>query len=440
MESDEGFRLVLFFQGFRLVLYHFFNGTHVLVDDRGSVLNHGFGDRSRGCFDHFSNGWSCFGSGLGSSGSCFSFLATTTHFTRVVRRTAVFGQGADWSCFNHRSGDFGNHWRFNHWLRLGNHGNGFRGDNHFSDWRWSFFDDWSRCWCFDCFNHCGWLGGPLERGLFFANFTHFRGWLGNRCFNNGFNHWLLFNNNLRLGNHFSYRLRLANFTNVTSRRYFHFHFRNSWRFDRSRCFNYRCFDDWRLYNGVFLDGGGGGFSLLVGLGFSRCADDRAGNSGGNGQAGSQFGASRFASSGSFAGLFRAFDFVAVGITLTLTTVAATTLTTGAAAWTIAFGVVLAIFLLLVFVGQQLFFFTGWSRLLGTWLALFTRRAWRTFFTGLTSWTLFSGGNGCSSSGYGRSGIQRLTQFTHAFFALATWLAVFTRGAWSARCTFSARSP
>ena len=52
MESDEGFRLVLFFQGFRLVLYHFFNGTQVLVDGRGSVLNHGFSLR---CFGDFSD-------------------------------------------------------------------------------------------------------------------------------------------------------------------------------------------------------------------------------------------------------------------------------------------------------------------------------------------------------------------------------------------------
>jgi hypothetical protein len=49
------------------------------------------------------------------------------------------------------------------------------------------------------------------------------------------------------------------------------------------------------------------------------------------------------------GFFRTFDHVAVGITLTLTTVAATTLATGAAAWTIAFGAVLTVFLQLLFV-------------------------------------------------------------------------------------------
>ena len=97
----------------------------------------------------------------------------------------------------------------------------------------------------------------------------------------------MFNNHGRLGNHVDFRLRLANFTNftnVTSRSYFHF--RNNRGFDRGRCFNHWRFDGWRLYNSVFLDGSGGCFSLLVGLGFSRCADDRAGDSSGNGQAGS----------------------------------------------------------------------------------------------------------------------------------------------------------
>lgn len=38
MESDEGFRLVFFFQGLWMMLYHFVSRTWVLVDDRGSVL------------------------------------------------------------------------------------------------------------------------------------------------------------------------------------------------------------------------------------------------------------------------------------------------------------------------------------------------------------------------------------------------------------------
>jgi hypothetical protein len=82
---------------------------------------------------------------------------------------------------------------------------------------------------------------------------------------------------------------------------------------------------------------------------------------------------------------------------------------------------------LLFVARQLFFSYSGSSLFGTWLAFFTRWAWSTFFTWLTSRTLFSIGNS------GRCGIQRLAQFTNrAFFAIATWLAVF---AWCARCTF-----
>jgi hypothetical protein len=116
--------------------------------------------------------------------------------------------------------------------------------------------------------------------------------------------------------------------------------------------------------------------------------------------------------------------------LTLATVAATTLATGAAAWTIAFGAFLTVFLQLLFVGGQLFFSNGGSSLFCTWLTFFTRWAWCAFFTWLTSRTLFSG------SRSGRSSIQRLAQFTNrAFFTIATWLAVF---AWSARCTFFAR--
>ena len=59
----------------------------------------------------------------------------------------------------------------------------------------------------------------------------------------------------------------------------------------------------------------------------------------------------------FAVLFRAFNHVAVGVTLTFTTVAATTLATGAATWTIAFGVVLCLVLGLLFAGQHFFVFS-----------------------------------------------------------------------------------
>jgi hypothetical protein len=273
MESDEGFRLVLFFQGLWVVLCHFFNGTRGLVDDRGSVLDH-FGD-SR-----------C---GSGSSGGRFGFLATTAHFTWVVRRAAVFGQGAGRCGFNHRGGGFGNHGRFNHWRRLGNH---YRsGFNHFGNrGRCGFYHGGRR------FNRGGRFGSPLEGGLFFANFTHGRGGgFDNRSFYNSFNHWLWLNHWGRLGgSHFFLRLDFANRRN--------FHFRSRGGFDRGGCFYDRCFNhwglgDWRFYRNGFFDSGSGAFSLLVSLGFGRCADDRAGNSGGNGQAGSQFGAGRFAGSG-----------------------------------------------------------------------------------------------------------------------------------------------
>jgi hypothetical protein len=136
------------------------------------------------------------------------------------------------------------------------------------------------------------------------------------------------------------------------------------------------------------------------------------------------GASRFAGFG----FIRTFDHIAVGITLTLATVAATTLATGATTWTIAFGAFLTFFQLL-FVAWQLFFGYSGSGLLGTWLTFFTRWAWSTFFTWLAGRALFSGSS--DSCGVGRSGVQWLTQFTYTFFTLATWLAIFTRGA---RCT------
>src|SRR5450830_1286723 len=429
MESDERFRPVFFFQCLWVMLCHFFNGTRCLVDDWGSV------------FDHF-GGSRC---GSGSSGGSFGFLAATAHFTWVVRRTAVFGQGNGRCGFNHRGGGFGNDGRFNHWRRLGNrYRSGF---NHFDNRGWRYFYHRGRG---GRFNRCGRFGCPLEGGLFFANFTHGRGgFFDNRCFYNGFNHWLWLNHRGRLSSsYFGFWLGFANRRN--------FHFRNHWGFDRGGCFYDRCFNhwglgDWCLYRNGFFDGGSGAFSLLVSLGFSRCADDRAGNGSGNGQAGSQFGASRFAVGGFcvLAGFFRTFDHVAVGITLTLTTVAATTLATGAAAWTIAFGVVLAVFQQLLFAGQHfvVFFFAGASRLLGAWLTFFTRCAWlalftwRTLFTRRASRAFFWGGgsSGSSSSGgNGRRGVQRLAQFTHTFFTLATWLAIFTRGARWAWCALFAR--
>ena len=240
MESDERFRLVFCFQ--RL--------WGVLRGSRGWRLDY-FG--SSRC-------------GSGCSGGGLSFLAAATHFTWVVRRAAIFSQGAGRGCVNHRGGDFGYHWCFNHWRRLGNHHRS--GFNHFGN----------RCWRFFChrgrgrrFNRSGWLGSPLEGGLFFANFTHCRGGLfDNRRFNHGFNHWLRLNHRCRLDSgDFRCRLGFANRCN--------FHFRHHWGFDRGGCFddwsfNYRRFNcrglnhwrfncwrfgDWRFYSRGVFDGASG---------------------------------------------------------------------------------------------------------------------------------------------------------------------------------------
>ena len=72
---------MLFFQGLWVVLCHFFDGARGFVDDRGSVFNHGFSGR-------------CFGGSSCCSGGCLGFFATTAHFTWIVRRTTIFGQGA----------------------------------------------------------------------------------------------------------------------------------------------------------------------------------------------------------------------------------------------------------------------------------------------------------------------------------------------------------
>ena len=68
--------------------------------------------------------------------------------------------------------------------------------------------------------------------------------------------------------------------------------------------------------------------LLIGLGFSRGADYSAGNGFCHGQTGRQFsgGCRRVFSLGFFAAFFRTFNHIAVGITLTFATIAATTLT------------------------------------------------------------------------------------------------------------------
>ena len=206
-----------------------------------------------GMFNHCfcGRGWRLdhFGSrcGSGCSSGSFSCLATTTHFTWVVRRTAIFGQGANGSRFNHRRCDFGNHWRFNHGCRLDRWG--WFG-NHFGNRCRRFFYHGGRCWRF---NRCSGFGRPLEGGLFFANFTHCRGsFFDSRGFNSGFNHWLSFNYGCRLNSsHFHFGLGFANRRN--------FHFRNHWGFDRGGCFddrgfNRRGFSNWRFNNRRFNNG------------------------------------------------------------------------------------------------------------------------------------------------------------------------------------------
>jgi hypothetical protein len=402
---------VLFFLGLLVLLYRFLNGARCLVDHRLSRLGSHFSGRGRSCLNHFGsdNRFS-----RSSSGSQFGFLLqtlgftlATTHFTWVVRCTATWRQGADRSGFDYRSRHLGNDrsfndWRFNHrrWSRFcgGNHRLGYHG-----------FSGWSSCFS------DGWLGHPVERRLLFTYFANGFG----HGFDDGFcNLGGCFNRWSRFGSCFNGRLCLG--------RWRDFDFWQCSDFDRRGRFH-----DWRFDWSSFQGGGSGAFGLHVGFCFSRSADHAAGNGCGDSQAGGQIGyAWRF---GVFAGLglFRTFDHVAIGITLTLATVAATTLATGTAAWTIAFGVFLTVFLQLLFVGGQFFLgcSCGYDSLLGTWLTFFTRRAWSALFTWLASRTLFSRSSG------GRSGIQRFAQFTNAFFALATWLAIFTR---STRCTFFTR--
>lgn len=266
---------MLFFQGFGVVLYHFFNGTQVLVDGWGSVLNFCFDGRClRNRFDYGRGRCRCF---FGFFLQTLGFTLATTHFTWVVRRTAVFGEGAGRG-FNHWGGHFGNHWGFHdHRSRLGNHNrfcNHRRfGDNHFSSRCWSFF--------YRCrgrgFGDDGWLGSPLEGGLFFANFTHSRGsFFDHRSFYSRFDYWLRLNRwSWFNGNHVGFWLCIANRGN--------FHFRNRWGFDRGRGFNDWRFNNrrfnrwgfggWRFYGNSVFDGSGSAFGLLVSLGFSRCADD-----------------------------------------------------------------------------------------------------------------------------------------------------------------------
>ena len=181
----------------------------------------------------------------------------------------------------------------------------------------------------------------------------------------------------------------------------HFDFRSSNHFHWGSGLNNR-----RFHWSGFLNSSGGAFGLLVSLCFSRGADHGAGNSGGHRQASSQIGSAwAFAVFAGF-GFFRTFDHVAVGITLTLTTVAATTLTARTTTWTIAFGVLRTVFRQLFFVGDGDFFFSnGSSGLFGARLTLFTRRARLALFTWLALGALLLPG---PQEGVEHAAAQRVT--------------------------------
>ena len=86
---------MFFFLGLFVLLDRFLNGAWCFG-------NHGFnghflGDRGRSRLDHFGSWSSSGGSGsqLGFLLQTLFFTLATTHFTRVVRRAAAWGQGAD---------------------------------------------------------------------------------------------------------------------------------------------------------------------------------------------------------------------------------------------------------------------------------------------------------------------------------------------------------
>ena len=130
MESDEGFRLVFFFQGLIVLLYRVLNGAWRFVDSGFSCANsRRFSSRGRGCLGNFSSGRSSRSSLFGFFLQTLGFTLAATHFTWIVRRAAVFSQGADRSGFDNRCSHFGNNRCFNHWSRLGS-------SNHWlGDWR-----------------------------------------------------------------------------------------------------------------------------------------------------------------------------------------------------------------------------------------------------------------------------------------------------------------
>lgn len=274
-------------------------------------------------------------------GGCSSFLCgfggslgltlAATHFTRVVRRTAV---GQDNSGRFHRRRGF-DRCRFDgHWCRLGHH-------------FWLGFDNRGRL----LGNRSG-----FGHGWGLLDFTGLDGRCFYRCFGNHYrfgsrcllDHWLRSDFDHWLGSCLDHGHRLAD-RQLDHGGHGHF-------------FSFGCsFDLLDLLDrlGDFAvvgfryggDLGSGKLGLLVGLCFSVGTDVAAGDSGSHGQAGGQFGTQ-------LGGLMRlrllfaafflaAIDQLAVGVALTLTTVAATTLATGTAAWALAI-------VAFLFVLQQLF--------------------------------------------------------------------------------------
>ena len=279
---------------------------------------------------------------LGGSCRCSSGLFTlaTTDFTRVVRCTTI-AWGADRRGGNHDLNHFSCHNSLD-WSRLcGNDrfNHGFDGD----DCRCGrFFDSHALCG--------GFSNGRLCNGLAYNAGFAGRLWclldhrsLDHGCLHLGFDYRLGCCCNW-FGSGLNFRLCLLSRSD--------FNFRCLDRFDRchgfhdrgfnNRRFNNRCRSSGRFNNrhgfgllsnygfsrSRFLGCRGRPFGLLIGLGFSRGADYSAGNGFCHGQTGRQFscGGWRVFSFGFFAAFFRTFDHIAVGITLALATIAATTLT------------------------------------------------------------------------------------------------------------------
>jgi len=186
---------VLFFLGLLVLLYRFLNGPRRFVDHRLSRLGNHFGGRGRRCLNRFNR--SCSGSQLSFLLQTLGFTLATTHFTRVVRRTATWRQGADRSGLDDWRRRFGNYRsfndrRFNHRRR-----SRFRGGNHrLGNHGFGHLGLGSRRWCFSD----GWLGHPVERRLLFTHFANgFSHCLDDSFCSYGryFNHWS------RLGSRFN---------------------------------------------------------------------------------------------------------------------------------------------------------------------------------------------------------------------------------------------